>query len=105
MKKLTKKSHNLSKTLKCPCRSSQDWFCRNHVLALERSLCWSQSFPVVVSHCLVKCSLDLGIHAKNTESRDWLSLFASWTGIVCVILVAEGRASNYLLGLLTQLSI
>ena len=27
-----------------------------------------------------------------------MSLFASWTGIVCVILVAEGRASNYLLG-------
>ena len=51
---------------------------------------------------------------QNTESHDWMSLFASWTGIVCVILVAEGRASNYLfgainsaiyLGLLTQLSI
>ena len=27
-----------------------------------------------------------------------MSLFASWTGIVCVILVAEGRASNYLFG-------
>ena len=35
---------------------------------------------------------------QNTESHDWLSLFASWTGIVCVILVAEGRASNYLFG-------
>ena len=34
---------------------------------------------------------------QNTESHDWLSLFASWTGIVCVILVAEGR-SNYLFG-------
>lgn len=30
--------------------------------------------------------------------HDWLGLFASWTGIVCVILVAEGRASNYLFG-------
>ena len=35
---------------------------------------------------------------QNTESHDWMSLFASWTGIVCVILVAEGRASNYLFG-------
>ncbi|VJI26464.1 nicotinamide mononucleotide transporter [Streptococcus pneumoniae] len=35
---------------------------------------------------------------QNTKSHDWLSLFASWTGIVCVILVAEGRASNYLFG-------
>ncbi|VTS73637.1 nicotinamide riboside transporter PnuC [Streptococcus australis] len=35
---------------------------------------------------------------QNTESHDLLSLFASWTGIVCVILVAEGRASNYLFG-------
>ena len=34
---------------------------------------------------------------QNTESHDWMSLFASWTGIVCVILGAEGRASNYLL--------
>ena len=30
--------------------------------------------------------------------HDWLGLFASWTGIVCVILVAGGRASNYLFG-------
>ena len=35
---------------------------------------------------------------QNTESHDWMSLFASWTGIICVILVAEGRASNYLFG-------
>lgn len=35
---------------------------------------------------------------QNTESHDWMSLLASWTGIVCVILVAEGRASNYLFG-------
>ena len=33
---------------------------------------------------------------QNTESHDWVGLLASWTGIVCVILVAEGRASNYL---------
>ena len=35
---------------------------------------------------------------QNIDSHDWLSLFVSWTGIVCVILVAEGRASNYLFG-------
>ena len=33
---------------------------------------------------------------QNTESHDWIGLLASWTGIVCVILVAEGRASIYL---------
>ena len=31
---------------------------------------------------------------SGQEQHDWLGLFASWTGIVCVILVAEGRASN-----------
>ena len=35
---------------------------------------------------------------NHTGQHDWLGLFASWTGIVCVILVAEGRASNYLFG-------
>lgn len=35
---------------------------------------------------------------NRTGVHDWLGLFASWTGIVCVILVAEGRASNYLFG-------
>ena len=35
---------------------------------------------------------------NRTGQHDWLGLFASWTGIVCVILVAEGRASNYLFG-------
>ena len=28
---------------------------------------------------------------SGQEQHDWLGLFASWTGIVCVILVAEGR--------------
>lgn len=36
--------------------------------------------------------------ANFIGQHDWLGLFASWTGIVCVILVAEGRASNYLFG-------
>lgn len=35
---------------------------------------------------------------SQVKEHDWLGLFASWTGIVCVILVAEGRASNYLFG-------
>ena len=35
---------------------------------------------------------------SGQAKHDWLGLFASWTGIVCVILVAEGRASNYLFG-------
>lgn len=35
---------------------------------------------------------------SGQKQHDWLGLFASWTGIVCVILVAEGRASNYLFG-------
>lgn len=32
------------------------------------------------------------------KDHDWMGILASWTGIVCVILVAEGRASNYLFG-------
>lgn len=35
---------------------------------------------------------------EGLDKPDWLSIFASWTGIVCVVLVAEGRASNYLFG-------
>ncbi|MBP2623862.1 nicotinamide riboside transporter PnuC [Streptococcus oricebi] len=40
--------------------------------------------------------------SQQGAEHDWLGLFASWTGIVCVILVAEGRASNYLFGALNS---
>ena len=50
-------------------------------------------------YLIVLSSVPLSLEfTQNTESHDWMSLFASWTGIVCVILVAEGRASNYLFG-------
>lgn len=38
----------------------------------------------------------------NGTIVDPISLFTSITGIICVILVAEGRASNYLFGLITN---
>lgn len=40
---------------------------------------------------------------SNNPTVDWLGLIASWTGIVCVILVAEGRTSNYLFGTINAL--
>lgn len=38
----------------------------------------------------------------NGTIKDPVSLFTSITGIICVILVAEGRASNYFFGLITN---
>ncbi|MGT2846497.1 nicotinamide riboside transporter PnuC [Streptococcus massiliensis] len=50
-------------------------------------------------YLLVLSSIPFVLEFTNQASQhDWVGLFASWTGIVCVILVAEGRASNYLFG-------
>lgn len=38
-----------------------------------------------------------------SASEDWMGLFTSWTGIICVILVAEGRSSNYFFGFVSNL--
>lgn len=54
-----------------------------------------QYFIKVLFHSNGSFSIDW---ANLIGQHDWLGLFASWTGIVCVILVAEGRASNYLFG-------
>ncbi|HFR3796643.1 nicotinamide riboside transporter PnuC [Streptococcus sp. A34] len=40
---------------------------------------------------------------SGSDKHDWMGLFASWTGIVCVIMVAEGRASNYVFGFINSL--
>ncbi|WP_128834924.1 nicotinamide riboside transporter PnuC [Streptococcus sp. DD11] len=51
------------------------------------------------AYLLLLSSVPFILEFTNGEAQhDWLGLFASWTGIVCVILVAEGRASNYLFG-------
>ena len=60
-------------------------FPRTHSLSMDLSLLLS-SVPFLLEW------------TNRTGQHDWLGLFASWTGIVCVILVAEGRASNYLFG-------
>src|SRR5574344_405348 len=39
---------------------------------------------------------------NGAANNDWVGLFTSWTGIVCVIMVAEGRASNYFFGFLNS---
>lgn len=39
---------------------------------------------------------------NGAANHDWVGLFTSWTGIVCVIMVAEGRASNYFFGFLNS---
>ena len=54
-----------------------------------------QYFIKVLFHSNGSLSIDW---TNLIGQHDWLGLFASWTGIVCVILVAEGRASNYLFG-------
>ncbi|MDS8044033.1 nicotinamide riboside transporter PnuC, partial [Streptococcus pneumoniae] len=33
---------------------------------------------------------------------DWIGMICSLTGIICVIFVSEGRASNYLFGLINS---
>lgn len=40
---------------------------------------------------------------NGSTTRDWAGLFTSWTGIICVILVAEGRSSNYFFGFISNL--
>lgn len=40
---------------------------------------------------------------NNGKIVDWTGLLASVTGIICVILVGEGRASNYLFGTINSL--
>ena len=54
-----------------------------------------QYFIKVLFHSNGSVSIDW---TNLIGQHDWLGLFASWTGIVCVILVVEGRASNYLFG-------
>lgn len=39
----------------------------------------------------------------NNHITDWLGMIASLTGIICVIFVSEGRASNYFFGLINSI--
>lgn len=39
----------------------------------------------------------------NHKVSDWIGMTASLTGIICVIFVQEGRASNYLFGLVNSI--
>lgn len=43
-------------------------------------------------------------YTNGAATRDWPGLFTAWTGIVCVIMVAEGRASNYFFGFVSNLT-
>lgn len=38
----------------------------------------------------------------NHQVRDWVGMTCSLTGIICVIFVSEGRASNYFFGLINS---
>lgn len=40
---------------------------------------------------------------NGNNTHDYISLTSSFTGILCVILVAEGRASNFLFGLISNI--
>lgn len=40
---------------------------------------------------------------SGTNTHDWLGLTASVTGIICVILVSEGRTSNYFFGTINSI--
>ncbi len=51
---------------------------------------------------LVLSSVPVVLHIWSA-SEDWMGLFTSWTGIICVILVAEGRSSNYFFGFISNL--
>lgn len=48
---------------------------------------------------IIPLGIEFWVKGKITDP---VSLFTSITGIICVILVAEGRASNYLFGLITN---
>lgn len=53
-------------------------------------------------YLLVLSSIPIILHFWS-GSQDWMGLFTAWTGNLCVILVAEGRATNYLFGFLSNL--
>lgn len=54
-------------------------------------------------YLIVLSSVPLVLEYTNGSSvHDFVGLFAAWTGIVCVIMVAEGRASNYFFGFLNS---
>lgn len=52
-------------------------------------------------YLLVLSSVPIVLHIWS-NSDDWMGLFTAWTGNLCVILVAEGRASNYAFGFLSN---
>lgn len=52
-------------------------------------------------YLIVLSSVPIVLHFTS-GSNDWMGLFTAWTGNLCVILVAEGRASNYLFGFLSN---
>ena len=55
-------------------------------------------------YLILLSSVPIILEFTNGQSQhDYLGLVASWTGIVCVIFVGEGRYSNYFFGLINSL--
>lgn len=53
----------------------------------------------LIALCSVPIILELTL---DTKHHDWLGLVSSFAGILCVILVGEGRYSNYLIGTISN---
>lgn len=54
-------------------------------------------------YLLVLASVPIILEFTSGNEHDYLGLTSSLTGILCVILVAEGRASNFLFGLISNI--
>ena len=92
-----KNSQLLAKTLEMFSKKRKARLCQYYETPVEGPFVGRTAFQWI--YLLLLSSVPFFLEWTNrTGQHDWLGLFASWTGIVCVILVAEGRASNYLFG-------
>ena len=70
-------------------------------------LSYLMTAEVIVSFLLlgvmIAKSVPIILEFTSGNEHDYLGLTSSLTGILCVILVAEGRASNYLFGLISNI--
>lgn len=108
MKQVTNKMEKVGQSLAAVPKNSQALVAAARQLGLGGlgRLLWADLFagrtPLQWVYLLVLSSVPVVLHFLSA-SQDWMGLFTAWTGNLCVILVAEGRASNYLFGFLSNL--
>lgn len=100
MRKIFQKLQDIQKSIALVHKEARHYGAAGVLRLLWQDLFLGRSWKQWV-YLLVLSSTPLVLEFTNLVAQhDWLGMLASWSGIVCVILVAEGRASNYLFGTL-----